>query len=532
MYPSLISAPIAQLANRTWPVRVGNVVGGGSVVNGMMFDRGSNADYDAWEDLGNVGWGWKGLAPYFKKAFTFTPPSETTIKEIGITYDESTYGDGPVQVSIPSYQYPDYKWMFGSWRNESVPMPKEGFANPIGAFWAPNTIDNSTAERCHAKKAYYDPAQSRPNLKLVTGTHVDEILFSTRNGTVTATGVRMTSRSDPTASEAFASREVILAAGAIFTPHLLMISGIGPADVLSSANITLKASNPGVGSNFQDHTTAYMNYNISNLAFPNYNTLATNASFNASAAAQYEKDRSGPWSGSRGNALAMLTLRNFSTKYQDLALETESQEPVDFLPERYAQNAALYAGFIRQRDILLNQYRGLPGYDAAVGEMPIQPNNRATAVHQKPLSRGTITLNTTHPHAYPIVQYNSLQNPVDKAILCELIRWNRKHWASPALSRYQPIENAPGAEYVEDDEIIAALLRKNAIDPSFSHPSGSCAMMPKVLGGCVSDQLLVYGVEKLSVVDASIIPMIPAAHLQATMYAVAEKAADIIKARS
>lgn len=543
LYQSLNSAPDLHLGNRTFPVAVGNVVGGGSIVNGMMLDRGSDADYDAWEELGNVGWGWKGLEAYFRKVFTFTPPSEETVGQFSvrfladlnvpilifdqaaafnISYDRDAYGKGgAVQATIASFQYPDYKVMFGAWKDErGIPLPKEGFSSPLGAFWAPNTVDNVTAERSSAKSAYYDPIKSRPNLKLLVGTHADEILFDKVNVPLKATGVKVTLRNDSSTAYMFASREVILAAGSIFTPHLLLKSGIGPSDELKHAKIAVKVDLPAVGSNLQEHVPAYMTFNLSNLAFPNYDTLATNSSFNASAAEEYAKYRTGPWTVNRGNALAFLPLKQFSTRYKELAAEVEGQEAADFLPARYTTAPTLYAGYLRQRDIILKQFRGLSGYEAAAGELPIQPNNRATAVLQKPLSRGIVRLNATDPYGYPVVEYHSMQNPVDKAVLCELIRWNRKHWKSPALARYSPMEKVPGAQYADDDGILEALVRQDAIKAGFAHPSGSCAMMARALGGCVSNQLLVYGVQRLSIVDASILPMIPATHLQATMYAV------------
>ncbi|KAF2474899.1 alcohol oxidase [Lindgomyces ingoldianus] len=529
MYP-ITSAAEPHLNNLTFPVRVGNVVGGGSVVNGMMFDRGSNADYDAWKDLGNEDWGWEGLEPYFKKSTHFTPPSESSCREFGITYNVSAYGSGPLQVSIPSFQYPDYAPIFKSWRAENISMPTEAFLNPLGAFWAPNTVDNTTATRSHARKAYYDPVQSRTNLKLLSGTHIDEILFDDKNTEkIIASGVKITSRIDGSTTKLYASKEVILAAGGIFTPHLLMVSGIGPRDILAAANVTVKKDMPAVGSNFQDHVPAYMSFNLSNRAFPNPDSVASNASFNASAAVQYEESRSGPWSVGRGNALAFLTFKQFSSNYQLITSQIPRQKAIQFLPEQYSKSRALLAGFEKQREILMKEYLG---DDAAVGEFGIQPSGRATASIQKPLSRGTLKLNTTHPQAFPIVQWNALQNPIDKAVLGEAVRWNRKHWARKELSQYSPVETAPGVQYQSDDEIVEGCLKTNALQPSFSHPSGSCPMMPEELGGCVSGSLLVYGIQKLSIVDASIIPMIPAAHLQATMYAVAEKAADIIKGRS
>jgi choline dehydrogenase-like flavoprotein len=180
-----------------------------------------------------------------------------------------------------------------------------------------------------------------------------------------------------------------------------------------------------------------------------------------------------------------------------------------------------------QRKILVDHY--LSDY-AATGEYPIQPWGRATTAVQKPLSRGTLSLNTTNPSANPIVVRNAFQNPVDKLVLGELVRWNRQHWTTaPLLQRYAPVETVPGAQYQTDDEIFDASIKAAALDPTYAHSSGACALMPEELGGCVDPQLRVYGVERLRVVDASILPLIPAAHLQATMYAVAEKAADIIK---
>jgi choline dehydrogenase-like flavoprotein len=148
------------------------------------------------------------------------------------------------------------------------------------------------------------------------------------------------------------------------------------------------------------------------------------------------------------------------------------------------------------------------------------------------LSRGTITLNPSNKYSPPVVQWNTFQNPIDRSIMVEMVRWIRQHWARPELAKFSPIELVPGADAQTDDDIIDALNGQDALRPSFAHMSGSCAMMPESLGGVVSSDLTVYGVNGLSIVDGSIVPLVPATHLQATMYAVAEKAADIIKSRS
>jgi choline dehydrogenase-like flavoprotein len=439
------------------------------------------------------------------------------------------YGNGPLKVSIPTYQYEDYTSIMGSFvSRDDIPHSVEGFAKPLGTFWTPNSIDNSTKERCHARKAYYDPISSRENLRLITNTHVDEVTFK-QGEKVVASGVKMTSNIDGTQASVYAAKEVILAAGGVFTPHLLMLSGIGPRDVLSSANISVRKELPAVGSNFQDHQALYMRFNLSDQSIPNPDMLVTtpDKEFNATSAELYAASRTGPWTFGRGNAALFLAFKDFSSRYKNITAVVANQNATTYLPARYSQNGALLKGYLAQRKILVDHYLS---DDAALGEYPIQPWGRATTAIQKPLSRGTLILNATNPAAMPIVVRNAFQNPVDKMVLGELVRWNREHWTkAPLLKRYAPIETVPGAQYQTDEAIFDASIKAAALDPTYAHSSGGCALMPEDLGGCVDAQLNVYGVGNLRVVDASIVPLIPAAHLQATMYAVAEKAADIIK---
>jgi choline dehydrogenase-like flavoprotein len=522
---NITSAPEPFFKNATYAIRVGSVVGGGTIINGMAIDRATDADYDAWETLGNVGWGYKGLAPYLKKWSHFTPPSDTSKEAFHITYDASAYGNGPVQVTIPSYEYPDITTFLYSYRSANVTMPEEGFVNPLGAYWVPNDINNKTATRAHARISYYDPVQNRTNLKLLTGTRVNQILLDKN---LVATGVQMVSRADGSVSKAYASKEVILAAGAVFSPHILMLSGIGPKDVLTAANVPVKVDAPGVGSNFQDHPILAMSFTLSNQTFPNQNTLFNNATFLAAADAQYAATREGPKSFGRAIAAAFLTFKQFSSNYLNITNQIKAQDPAKYLPATYRKNPTLLAGYIKQREILIKAYLG---DNAAIGEIPIQAWGHNTLAYQKPLSRGTITLNTTNPEDMPIVQWNALTNPIEEQIFVEMVHYGRRHWTLPELARFSPVEAAPGAQYTTPEDIIQQSMSQGILNPTFSHPTCSCPMMPLALGGVVSDQLLVYGVKQLSIIDASIIPLIPATHLQATLYAIAEKASDLIKAR-
>ncbi|KAK8080043.1 hypothetical protein PG997_007861 [Apiospora hydei] len=315
---NVTSAPLENLGNIRTTVQMADVVGGGSVVNGMFADRGAKADYDAWEELGNEGWGFDGLLPYFRKSSTLTPPSPEHVREYGIQTDPAGYTEGPLQVGFPSTMFPDLKNMTAALNAHGVAIsPKPATGGAFGLLWAPNTLDTRTGTRSHARAAYYDPiAAKRPNLHLVTGHTVNKILF---DDDLAATGVSVTPRSSSggAAAVAFhisATREVILAAGAISTPKLLQLSGVGPRAVLEAAGVPVRLDLPSVGANFQDHPQVFGSWNLTGgLAFPNPGTLASNATYNASAWEEYEAHGTGPYTVAFSNTAAFLPLRNFTT---------------------------------------------------------------------------------------------------------------------------------------------------------------------------------------------------------------------------
>ncbi|KAF2134343.1 GMC oxidoreductase [Dothidotthia symphoricarpi CBS 119687] len=524
------SAPNANIDDQSFPVYVGNVVGGGSVINGMALDRASAADYDAWEQLGNNGWNWNSLLYYFKKSTTFTPPVADNVKNFGITYDSSYYGtDGPIQASFPNFEYPDTKTIWKSFKAEGIPLPREHAAGTaVGALWIPTALQPKNQTRSQAKNAYYDPVKSRSNLVLITGKRVNEILFDQSLLTgLKAKGVQFVSRSDQSVKQVYAKREVILAAGAVFTPQLLQLSGLGPKDVLTAAGVKVKKDMPAVGANMQDHPNAYAYFDLKNMSTPNPFSLLDPV-YMAAARAQYDTNKTGPYTQAHGSSIAFLSLQSITEKYSQIVNTITAQNARSFLPSVYA-DSTLLRGFQKQRDIIANLYSRS---DAAAGEVPMVPFGVAISALQRPLSRGTVTLNPSNKYGNPVVQWNTFQNPVDRQILVEMVRWTRKHWARTELNCFSPIELIPGVEAQTDDEIIDALIQHNYLQASFAHMSGSCSMMPQSYGGVVASDLTVYNTKGLSIVDASIIPLIPATHLQATMYAVAEKAADLIKARN
>jgi choline dehydrogenase-like flavoprotein len=522
---SVESAPDKELENMSFGVLIGKVVGGGSVINGMAFDRASAADYNAWEQLGNPGWGFNGLLPYFKKSTTFTPPTLTG-PEFNITCDASYYGtSGPLQASFPNFEYPDVKTIWEAYRSEGYTSPREHAAGEaVGMLWIPTSLDPKTQTRSDARRTYYDSVKSRGNLKLITGVSATEILFDG----LTAKGVSFTNLADSTSSKAYAKCEVIMAAGSIFTPHILQLSGVGPADVLKAAGIKVKKDLAAVGANLQDHPNANMMFSTSNLSTPNP-LFSTDPEQNTTAWAQYYANRTGPVCQSHGSSLAFLPLQNITSNWKTIVSTIKGQKTSDYLPAAYKNNAKLLAGYEAAKKITADL---LSSTKAAAAEFPMNAFGLAIAAIQRPLSRGYVALDPKNPKGNPIVQFNTFQNPADRTMLLEAVKWTRRHWQSPVLARFSPVEVTPGVAAQTDDEIIHDLLDQGALTATFAHQSGTCSMLPEKYGGCVSSDLTVHGTKKLSIVDASIIPLIPATHLQATMYAVAEKAADLIKARN
>lgn len=268
---------------------------------------------------------------------------------------------------------------------------------------------------------------------------------------------------------------------------------------------------------------------MTNNTTPNTLSLATNATYNASAYAQYLSTRTGPYTQAHGNSVSFLSLPEITNTSALIARTLLSQNASAYLPQTYTRNPALLAGYLAQRTILASRYTTS---NSSIYEFPFNGGGSTVNALQKPASRGTITLNSTNPSGPPIVDYNALTNPVDGAIVAAMIKYTRVFFSTAAMSVFAPVEVAPGAAAQTDAQILAALKAEGLLQPSFAHPCASCAMLPRELGGCVDPELLVYGTKGLSVVDASIIPLIVGAHLQETMYAVAEKAADLIKARA
>ncbi|KAH7087380.1 choline dehydrogenase [Paraphoma chrysanthemicola] len=529
---NLTSLPIPGLNNGTGRVSVGALVGGGSAVNGMFFDRGSASDYDAWEELGNPGWNFASLLPYFKKSVTFTPPAPAVAEKYNYTWDtDAAYGGaGPVQVSFPPYQFPGQEYVWAAWRELGIKKPREAAAGEaIGVIQAPSALDPVSRTRSYARTAHYERVANRSNYHLVTGWQVTEVLLRTGNGTdLEATGVKGVKRGD--SSETFvvsAKKEVIVAAGAVWTPWLLQRSGIGSKSVLDKAGIEVKKDLPGVGANFQDHPIGGGLWTwTKNVPKPVQGDVVSNATFFAEAKKEYDEFRTGPLTPARGNQAAFLPLKVVAAeKWKGLVDAVTSQDAIPYLPATY--ESTLIAGYKAQQKLTADLFTR---DDSAAFEFPFGGGPLGFGVLERPLSRGTININTTDPSADPVIDYRTFSNPLDVQVAVSLVSFARKFNSLNAFASLRAVEISPGVN-VTSDTAIASFLR-GSFTPTFAHEAGTASMMPEKHGGVVDPELKVYGVKGLSVVDASVIPFLPATHICTTVYAVAEKAADLIKKRT
>ncbi|KAK3349137.1 hypothetical protein B0T25DRAFT_547318 [Lasiosphaeria hispida] len=521
------SVPQVNLRNRTTAVLAGKVVGGGSAVNAMMTVRGTMEDYNRWGGFfGNQsGWSWEGLLPYFKRALNFVPPNRDVADSAKITYNTSFWGNSSgVYAGWPSFQYPATTITMDSFKGiPGIEFPGDSGAGRPGVYWYPTFMDPKLVARSYARTGHYDSIK-RENYHLLTGSKVTRILF---NGT-TATGAEFTQGKSKQPTTVKARKEVILAAGGIHSPQILQLSGIGPRRLLDSAKINTVVDLPGVGQNFQDHPMVMASAIDRNLnVHPSGDDMFNNATFLTWAANVWAANKTGPYSIATGNAAAWLSFPVISPRYAEISANLTSQNHASYLPA--GTDPTVAAGYRAQ---MQSYAAALRGNGTAFYNLVLSGGaSNGIIVDLHPLSRGTVNIDTADPHGRePLVDYRALSNPLDVAIMTDILRFTRRYYMNNTLTtQLRPAELVPGAAVTTDAQFADYI--EESLSPSEFHPVGTCAMMPRELGGVVDQDLKVYGVQNLRVVDASIIPTLPGANTCQTVYALQceKQAADLIR---
>jgi choline dehydrogenase len=466
------SEPEKELNGRTMYQPRGKVLGGTSSINGMIYMRGNAADYDQWRQLGNEGWDYDSVLPYFRKAED---------NERGA--DEYHGSGGPLRVSNQPYEWEIAKALLEACKQAGIPFnPDFNGARQEGCGYYQTTTKDK--RRWSTAAAYLRTAKNRPNLVVKTRAHATRVVFAGGK----ATGVEF--RTPGGVEVAHAAREVVVSGGAYGSPQLLQLSGIGPAQHLADMGIAVVRDMPGVGSNLQDHFNTYCTYRISrNLSL---NALQYSLPHRLVAGAQYLFLRSGPMSGN-GLYVGALVRSDNRLERPDLQFNISAWSTID----RTAAGIISYP---------------FPG-------ISISP------VHLAPEGRGTVRLRNSDPLAPPEIKFNFLRGESDMRVMIAGVRIARSIARQHALQGLIVEETAPGVATHTDAEIADDVRRRGV---SNLHPVGTCGMGHGPMA-VVDPRLRVHGIAGLRVVDASIMPVIVAGNTNAPTIMIAEKASDMIQ---
>ncbi|EON66192.1 hypothetical protein W97_05585 [Coniosporium apollinis CBS 100218] len=498
------------LDNRTITYRRGRGVGGSTVINGLTYGRGSASIYDLWESLGNEGWSWTDVFPFFQKSTSFIPLEVSAYQ----TYDESAYSpSGPISLSYPTYVSPASTAFIEALGAVGVPTVNElNLGDNVGAKQEPLTLD-ARQQRSSAYDGYYKPVRNRPNLTVLPLATVRQVITEMRNLSLTATGVVFADQTSGSTMNVTARKEVILSAGTFQTPQLLMLSGIGPQETLQEFGIPQSLINENVGRHMQDHL--YFSVIARSQPEASSSQVYNRIDLLQDAEMEYTANRSGPLTTPIGATYGFEQVPEADLQAiaaDELLAGRQNQTHIEYLWEN-----VYYPG---TPSTILPQYP--PNLDESFFSV--------TAALIAPVSRGNVTLQSNSIQDAPVINLNYLEAETDQRLALYAFRNLRTILAQPSLANYTigPAngEVVPGPDITDDETILKYI--KSTLLPVW-HVAGTCRMLPQAQGGVVDSRLRVYGVKGLRIVDASIMPVIPDQHTQGVVFMIAEKAAQMIQ---
>jgi choline dehydrogenase len=456
---------------RAIPMPQGKTLGGSTSINGMNYNRGAKANFDHWAELGNRGWSYSDVLPYFKK----------TEKRIGACDPEYRGLAGELPITDCDWKHPlcdafiDAAASLGVDRN-----PDYNGKSQAGVGYYQRYIEGGW--RFSASRAFLHPIRRRANLHIITGAQATAVLLEGKR----ATGVRYAHVSGAI-REVRAGREVILSAGAANTPKLLQLSGIGEGAWLQKIGVPVAHELRGVGASAQDHFMVHLVTQVTGT-----DTIS-------------------------GRGLALIR---------------EGAKWLFGRPSLLAISPSLVFGFVNSKDLVSPPNIQL---DFAIGNYCDSALERVPVIklgfyQLRPRSRGYVRARSSDPFVSPEIQPNYLADPEDRRVVIDAVRTLRRVFEAPPLSAFCMKEELPGA-HVQSDASILDFARAEGL--TAYHLSGTCRMGPaSAAGSVVDDELRVHGIDALRIADASIMPNVPSANTSAAVFMIAEKAADMILAHS
>ncbi len=456
---------------RRLPVPRGRLLGGSSAINGLAFVRGQRQDFDTWAQMGNPGWSYDDVLPFFKRMERYEGEGD----------DAHRGREGPIRVTNPAPRDPIYRAIIAAAGEVGIPHnPDYNGARQDGIAMSQASI--ADGQRMSTARCYLDPIRRRPNLRIATGALAERLLIEGRR----CVGVRFSV--GDRVEEARAAREVVVSAGSINSPQLLELSGIGQAERLAALGIAVTHDLPGVGENLRDHYAPRTRWKVG----------APGITFN---------DRG------RGLGLVGQALR--------YALARDGMLGMVAAPLR---------AFVRSRegleapDLLLGWVPMLMEQGPKGPKLARESGMTCYAHPMRPESRGSIHIAAADPRRPPEIRFNFLSSPVDAALTATAIRIARAVMNAPALAPMRIAEIAPGTARESDDEILDWV---RAAGETTYHPVGTCRMGPDRLA-VVDHELRVHGIAGLRVADASVMPTLTSGNTNAPSIMIGEKAAAMV----
>lgn len=451
--------PDEHLANRSIHYARGKVLGGCSSINAMIHMRGQKEDWDHWAGLGNRGWSWDEVLPVFRRV-----EQDLFIEDPRVHWDViDAWREAAAECGIP-------------------PIKEFNHGDNFGCAYF--QMSQKRGRRWSAADAFLRPALGRPNLKVITGALVTRVRVEGGR----ATGVEFRAGGEQFVA---AKREVVLAAGAIGSPQILQLSGIGPGAHLQSLGIPVVLDAPGVGGNLHDHLQIRMQYKVKNVR--TLNEMANSLLGKARMGLEYLLFRTGPLTMPPSQAGAFA--------------KSDPSQPTPNI-EWHVQPLSL--------DKFGDPLHPFPAITPSVCNL-------------RPTSRGHVRIRSPDPAAYPEVRLNYLSTPEDRRVAVDGMRFTRRIMAAKALEKYQPEEFRPGPAIRSDEDLARAA---GELGTTIFHPVGTCRMgnVGHDARAVVDDRLRVRGVAGLRVMDASVMPRITSGNTNAPTYVIAERGAGFLRA--
>ena len=462
--------PNAAVKDRAILFPRGKVLGGSSSINGHLYVRGQPRDFDTWAQLGNRGWSYEDVLPYFRKSET-RPDGDPAVRG----------QDGPLHVSDIHERHPLCEAFAATANALGLPSnPDYNSGDQEGVAYYQRTIRNG--RRWGAAHAFLRPAMKRPNLRVVSDALVETLTFDGKR----ATGIRY--RRYGREHMVIAGCEVILAAGAIGTPHLLQISGVGSVEHLRRIGVSVLHDLPGVGLGLQDHYAARVAARVKQQRTLNERAQGLRLAYEIAK-----------WF-SNGTGLIAFSPAHVAAFVRSEPHLDQPDLQFVFTPASYTEG-------------MIGKLQSFPGMTTGIWQM-------------RPESRGHVLARTPSPHDAPEIQPNYLADEMDQAAIVRGLRWCRKFLNAAPLVTYNDGETLPGRDVETDDELLDYARSRGA---TVYHAVSTCRMGtdPRAV---VDERLRLKGIDQLRIVDASVMPTMPSANTNAATLMIAEKAADLIKA--